>query len=179
MGRDKDLEEKNNKEYADGYGSGRSGDLVRDIFVDVVEDKGQWKTGYDAGRHDRHENGYKSKDDCGTGETREEPSSGCFLATACVSAMGLPDNCLELRTLRSFRDKILLPSSAGRKAIKEYYRIAPSIVKAVNVSGKSEEVWSNVYLDVQKAVSLVKRGMFNEAFEHYKQMTTALKTEYL
>lgn len=120
---------------------------------------------YSKGSHTRHTKG-------GSG-------GGCFLTTACVDARGLPDDCLELTTLRSFRDKILMPSAMGKKMVGEYYRIAPEIVETVNSFGNSSEIWNGVYLDVQRAVSLVSRGEFNKAFEHYKDMTTKLKRKYL
>ena len=107
-------------------------------------------------------------------------SSGvCYLTTACVNARGLPDNCLELTTLRAFRDKVLMSSSVGREVIREYYQVAPQIVERVNALDNSQRVWNKAYLDIQRTVNLVREGKFNEAFENYKRMTIFLKEKHL
>ncbi len=103
----------------------------------------------------------------------------CYLTTACTVSRGLPDNCLELTTLRWFRDNFLLPNPDGKAAVKEYYKIAPKIVAAIDAREDAKRIWNSVYDDVQKAVSLVRAGKFNESFEHYKAMTMKLKRGYL
>ena len=108
--------------------------------------------------------------------TREEAGmGGCFLTTACTLSRGLSDNCLELNTLRRFRDEILIKDAEGLEAVEEYYRIAPNIVNSINQREDSSQIWSLVYQDVKKAVSLVLSSNFDEAFKHYKEMTLALK----
>lgn len=55
-----------------------------------------------------------------------EPSSGwCFITTAVCEAENLPDDCYELTVLRKFRDGYM---SKFPEMVKEYYKIAPSIV---------------------------------------------------
>lgn len=120
--------------------------------------------------------------DYSPGESVDSGSdSGCYLTTACINSRGLADNCLELQVLRKFRDKILVPSSAGKKLVREYYSIAPEIVQAVNEQGieQAEIVWKNVYGDIRKAISLISKRDFDGAVRHYKEMTLKLKGEYL
>ena len=99
----------------------------------------------------------------------------CFLTTACTLSKGLSDNCLELNVLRRFRDETLIKKPEGLEAVEEYYKIAPKIVNLVNQRRDYAQIWSLVYQDVKKAVSLVLSGSFDEAFEHYKEMTLSLK----
>ncbi|MDP1696141.1 MAG: CFI-box-CTERM domain-containing protein [archaeon] len=103
----------------------------------------------------------------------------CYLTTACTKAKGLPDDCLELSVLRCFRDKILISTSKGRKAVREYYEVAPEIVNAVNGRGDVKKIWQDTYEDVRHAVSLVLLGDFNAAFRHYQRMSLKLKEKYL
>ena len=42
------------------------------------------------------------------------PPEGCFITTACCEALGLDDDCFELRTLRRYRDQVLA-KTAGRR----------------------------------------------------------------
>ncbi len=111
--------------------------------------------------------------------TKGGNGGGCFLTTACVNARGLQDDCLELETLRAFRERVLMPSAGGRAMIKEYEHIAPLIVESIDSSEMPRSIWDGVYSDVQKAASLVIAGSYNQAFEHYKGMTSKLKAKYL
>ncbi len=111
------------------------------------------------------------------GET--ESKGGCYLTTACIETMGLPDDCLELGVLRNFRDKILMPQPSGKRAVREYYRIAPEIVQAVNEEDNAQSTWQYVYRDIRYAVSLILSGDFEGSFKHYQQMTSRLKEKYL
>jgi hypothetical protein len=109
----------------------------------------------------------------------DESDSGCYLTTACVQTVCLPDNCFELETLRSFRNKFLMPEVSGRKAVREYYRIAPEIVQAIGEHNDAQSIWQDVYRDIRHAVSLILSGDFEGAFKHYQQMTLRLREKYL
>ncbi len=112
-------------------------------------------------------------------EKGEADVSLCYLTTACTSAMMLPDNCLELTVLRGFRDNVLLPEPSGRAAVRDYYKVAPEIVAAVNARADAQKIWQGVYGNIRHAVSLVLSGDFNGAFRHYEQTTLELKEKFL
>ncbi len=120
---------------------------------------------YSKGSHSRHSKG---------------GSPGpCYLTTTCIMAKGLSDNCLELTILRRFRDKVLLPTPEGRKAVKEYYRVAPEIVQAIEEQEDVQNIWQATYRDIRHAISLILSRDFEGAFKHYKQMTSKLKDKYI
>ena len=104
---------------------------------------------------------------------------GCFLTTACISAMNLPDDCLELQVLREFRDSFMMNKPSGKDAIQEYYKIAPGIVEAINKQKNSEEIWSEIYNSIRHAVNLVLSGKREEASQFYRDATLSLKEKYL
>jgi hypothetical protein len=56
-------------------------------------------------------------------------SGGCFLTTATCEAVGLADDCWELRTLRRFRDGWLAEQQGGTDDIAAYYAKAPAIAE--------------------------------------------------
>ena len=57
-----------------------------------------------------------------------ERPEGCFITTACCETLGLGDDCFELRTLRHYRDKVLVNRPGGRSDIARYYELAPLIL---------------------------------------------------
>jgi len=177
----------NDEEYEAGVRDGQRGGVIDDIiqslnFLDSgsIHDKG-YHEGADHRYNDKGER-YHSYDGSGSNDSGSSSSGSgsiCYLTTACVKAMNLPDNCLELSVLRKFRDKILIPISKGRKAVKEYYRIAPEIVQAVNEQENSQNIWQNTYRNIRHAVSLVLSGDFEGAFRHYQKISLGLKEKFL
>lgn len=170
--------------YRDGVRDGKEGGVLDDIcqnfgkILSRTKEDEVYDKGYDYGAEHRHEG---SSRDSGSSDSDSDSDSGCYIATACVDAVGLPDNCFELNVLRNFRDKVLLRTPRGRRAVEEYYRVAPEIVMAVEEreGNDAESVWASVYSDIRKAVSLLLSGDFEGAFQHYQQMTSRLKHEYL
>jgi len=110
----------------------------------------------------------------------EPPKRGfCYLTTACVDSMGLPDGCLELGTLRWFRDRVLLPTKEGKRAVRQYYDEAPEIVQAVNRDAEAGGVWKSVYRDVATAMRMVLSGDYQGAFSHYREMAQRLRSDFV
>ena len=106
---------------------------------------------------------------------------GCFLTSACVEAMGLPDNCFELMTLRRFRDTYVANLCGGRGEIAEYYTIAPLLVKAISAhSNGLKETYQQIYdTVVAPCAKLISSGLFAEAYALYKQKFLELQTRFL
>lgn len=106
-------------------------------------------------------------------------SGGCYLTTACVEQRGLPDDCMELMTLRSFRDTYMRKTETGVKDIEEYYQTAPKIVDAIAQSSRADEVYEQMYNDIiQPCVSLIHEGKNEEAYKKYKKMVQQLEEKY-
>ncbi len=75
------------------------------------------------------------------------PTPGpCFLTTAAVEMMGLPDDCWELATLRDFRDHWLARQPGGAEQIAQYYARAPGIAAqlAADPQRLARLYWSDI-----------------------------------
>jgi hypothetical protein len=94
---------------------------------------------------------------------------GCFLTTACTAARGLPDDCIELQTLRAFRDGYMKQqASDGMAMIKEYYKTAPAVVAAINARDDAPEIYDWMYRDlVLPSVQHIERDQNARALDHY------------
>lgn len=107
-------------------------------------------------------------------------SSGCFLTSACVEAQGLTDDCEELTVLRHFRDNWLKKQPYGEEKVREYYRIAPDIVRAIHNSPNAAELLKQLYNDlVVPCVNYIKNGNNDAAYSLYEETTNLLKNRYL
>lgn len=110
----------------------------------------------------------------------QESSSGlCFLTTACTEARNLPDDCVELQTLRNFRDTYIASLPDGKDQIAEYYRVAPEIVEKIKRRPDSQKILDEIYCKIDQAVQLISRHQKAEAFTLYKQLVTSLQTRYV
>ena len=110
----------------------------------------------------------------------EEKSSGCFITSACVESRGLQDNCLELETLRNFRDTYILAMADGKNLIQEYYSDAPKIVDIINQNSKRQMIYNWLFDElVQKSLDSLKMGNKDAAFKNYKSIFQYLQYNLL
>ncbi|MBX4190226.1 hypothetical protein KW791_02950 [Candidatus Parcubacteria bacterium] len=103
-------------------------------------------------------------------DTKKEDEGGCFLTSACILAAGLPDNCAELTVLRRFRDTYMLTFDEGRAEVKEYYLLAPGIVKKISSRPDSQAIYHKIYTEiVVPCVNYIHLGQLELARLLYKQ----------
>ena len=106
-------------------------------------------------------------------------SGGCFITSACVNAKGLPDDCMELATMRVFRDHWLKKQPNGGVEIARYYEIAPIIVEKIDADYNSIAIYERIYNDyITPCVLDVGKGQNEAAYIHYKTMITELEDKY-
>lgn len=117
-------------------------------------------TAYDKGRSGEQLDGDKGSNNEG----------GCFLTTACTMALDLPDDCDELTTLRRFRDNYMLTFEEGRAEVKEYYAVAPEVVKAISARPNALAIYRRIFDEiVSPCVKLIKQGRLELARTTYKK----------
>lgn len=100
-------------------------------------------------------------------------SGGCFITTAVCEALGLPDDCAELRLLREFRDTYMKENADRRALIKEYYAIAPAIVAAINARKDSREIYARMrHLFIEPAMHAIVDSRPSQALTYYKALVS-------
>ena len=106
-------------------------------------------------------------------------NGGCYLTTACVVSRGLPDDCMELQTLRAFRDSYLAALPNGKEEIEQYYQMAPGIVANIDKRNDREEIWSQVYTNlVEPCVRMIRAQENDSAHQLYKAYSLELSQKY-
>ena len=110
-----------------------------------------------------------------------ESSSGglCFITTATCVALNKEDDCEELLAFKHYRDTVLIYESDGLELIREYYRIAPRIVEAIENEEDSKQLYQKLWDDyiIVGYKYLLKNDMI-KAKETYMNMVLSLCKKY-
>lgn len=101
----------------------------------------------------------------------------CYITTAVCQSSGKPDNCYELETLRSFRDNWLTSSPNGVELIQEYYRIAPSIVCCMELTGGNYGEINDKY--IRPCLRDIENGNMISCRDRYVNMVRSLENRFL
>ncbi len=104
----------------------------------------------------------------------------CYITTACVNYMGLPDDCEELTVLRYFRDTYLMNKENGKELINRYYVQSPVILNNIRNRYREEEerILLGLYSVIKDCVNAIKQGNNEYAFETYCDMVIKLNQKY-
>ncbi|MBN2142514.1 hypothetical protein JW711_04240 [Candidatus Woesearchaeota archaeon] len=100
----------------------------------------------------------------------------CFITTACVGAMGLSDDCLELRTLRGLRSNYVVTSRRGSRLLEQYAETSHKILRIIGRQPNPTEILKRIYkMDIRRAVDLTLAGAYEKAMDHYVGMVRRLE----
>lgn len=115
----------------------------------------------------------------GEGDSGSSDSDGgCFLTSACVKHLGKADDCMELQTLRTFRDGYMAKTAEGLALIKQYYATAPQIVQKIDASPNKASYYDSIYETICKCIQLINSNKMEDAIEQYKNMVLTLQNEF-
>jgi len=110
----------------------------------------------------------------------ESKDKKCFISTATCLSLGLPDDCSELKLLRSFRDNILLKTRLGQHDVKYYYEIAPLIVARIGKSKTPYKTYRRIYHQfICPCLNSIKNGDNLAAYSGYRKMVYHLTKTWL
>lgn len=104
----------------------------------------------------------------------------CFVTTAVCCGLHKPQNCREITLMKCYRDEYMFKQADGEILVKEYYDIAPTIVKRISQEAAPEEkylyLWNNY---ISKCVALVENHENEKCKQLYSKMMSELKEEYM
>lgn len=116
--------------------------------------------------------------------TYEEIEAGfhkrrCYITTAVCLSLQKGDDCEELRLLRNYRDTYLANAPDGMQVIREYYDVAPTIVKHIDHKAASEQIYQDIYDGyLKQCIHLIQEGKMEECRKVYATMVYDLKAQY-
>jgi|GEM_PF-6146192 len=98
----------------------------------------------------------------------DEPDDDCFIATACISALGRSKSCTELSTLKLFRDTYLKQTENGVSLLREYAVIGPDLVSRINTRADALELHRRNFDElVRPCCEMIANLRYEEAISHY------------
>ncbi len=104
----------------------------------------------------------------------------CYITTAVCQSLGKSDDCYELEILRKYRDQYLVEEGHGKEIVREYYNIAPTIVKRINQSEDSATVYDAIWSDyLLPCIRLIEANEKEKCKELYTDMVYELQKKYL
>lgn len=104
----------------------------------------------------------------------------CFVTTAVCCGLHRPQDCKEIQLMKQYRDEYLFRQEDGQALIREYYDIAPTIVKRIAREAVPEEkylyLWNHY---ISKCVTYVEQQENERCRRLYEMMMSELKQEYM
>lgn len=104
----------------------------------------------------------------------------CYVTTAVCRSMNKPEDCYELNLLKAYRDDYLLKTEKGEELVREYYDIAPTIVKRIEKKENADEAYRQIWEEYLKpCIYFIEQGDNSSCSERYIKMVEELKEQYL
>lgn len=103
----------------------------------------------------------------------------CYITSAVCESFGKADDCYELTLLRDYRDNYLASLPDGEQMVREYYDMAPSIVKHISQSGDSKEIYRSIWdTYLAPCICMIEENRLEDCREHYQNMVYTLRDKY-
>lgn len=103
----------------------------------------------------------------------------CYITTAVCETFGKPDDCYELTLFRNYRDNYLMQQPDGEAVVREYYDVAPTIVKRINKQPDRAKIYRSVWNTyLSPCLSMIEQGNNQSCKELYMEMVRDLQEKY-
>jgi len=112
-------------------------------------------------------------------EQKCEPPEGCYITTACCEALGLDDDCFELRTLRRYRDQVLALRPGGTSDIAAYYELAPLILARLPCETRAQRLRAIYARYILPAALAARLGLDRLAYRLHRRMIDELAGQFV
>lgn len=105
--------------------------------------------------------------------------SCCYVTTACLDALGLSRDSLELRAMKTLTNNHILQSFSGKRDYVLYQRKGPAIVQAIESREDSQGIWKRVYESLRDVTTSVLSGNYERGHQSYKELILGLEKQFV
>lgn len=117
--------------------------------------------------------------DTGYASEHHVVDKGCFITTATCMSLNKGDDCEELMAMRRYRDMSTVKNPLIAELVREYYRIAPVIVKRIDARPEKVQIYQQLWDKyISKTYACIKREDYDNATKLYVSMVADLSEEY-
>lgn len=103
----------------------------------------------------------------------------CYITTAVCETFGKSDDCYELTLLRDYRDTYLASLPQGEALIREYYDIAPTIVRHIDSREDAREIYRWIWdTYLSPCIHMIEGDELEPCRELYEDMVHTLHDAY-
>lgn len=103
---------------------------------------------------------------------------GCYLTTACLEAMGIPqEESQELEAIKLVTKEHVLRSREGKRDYILYHRKAPRIVSKIESRADSRKIWERVYERLRDITQTISNGELERGYQCYKSLVIELDSQ--
>ena len=106
------------------------------------------------------------------------PPESCFITSACCEAVGLDNDCFELRALRRYRDEVLAKRPGGEEDIAAYYALAPAILARLPHGGRKRLLLFLYARYILPSALAARLGLNAIAYRLYARMLRELASTF-
>lgn len=143
---------------------GESSELLADAVLKAWKEAFP-KTNLKAAKYEEIQAGFKRK--------------FCYITTAVCETFEKADDCYELTVLRSYRDSYLMSQPDGEEVIRQYYDLAPTIVKHINQKQDRKKIYREVWDTYLKpCIHMIENDEQEQCKELYIKMVRDLQKKY-
>jgi len=104
---------------------------------------------------------------------------GCYVTTACLDALGLPKDSLELGAMKVLTRDHILKSFSGKRDYIAYGRKGPAIVQAIESREDSLGIWGRIYETLKDVTASVLSGNYERGHQSYKELILDLEKQFV
>ena len=117
--------------------------------------------------------------DTGYAAEHHTVDKGCFITTATCMSLNKGDDCEELMAMRRYRDMSTVKNPLIAELVREYYRIAPVIVKRIDARPEKAQIYQQLWDKyISKTYTCIRREDYDNATKLYVSMVADLSEEY-
>lgn len=104
--------------------------------------------------------------------------SCCYVTTACLDALGLPRDSLELRAMKVLTRDHILKTFSGKRDYVTYQKKGPKIVAAIEAREDSQGIWSTIYDRLRDVTNSILSRNYEEGHQKYKELILGLEGQF-
>lgn len=164
----------NDEAYEKGVEDGLGGGFLDDMVEGLVSG-GPFETKKEEIYHKGYEYGVDHRD---SDDSSSSDDSCCYITTACLKSLGMPEDCLEFKAMKILTKEHILKSRQGKRDYVSYGRKSPAIVKRIEARTDAREIWTGVYEKLKDVAKLVFDKNYEGGYQSYRSLVIDLNERF-